>query len=121
MTMMSIDSGIHALFSSEEFGSCLAVEALTAAPPAGTPPNPAAYAWGHMPNTPDSNSWMNGGDPHGLAVFSSAIDGKHYGFLVEAAQNWIAKVDLNGVLGASPQQDGSVDLTPYVVYLPTTH
>ena len=121
MTMMSIDSTIHALFSSEEFGSCVGLEVLTGTPPSGTPPTPTTYAWGHMPQTPDSNTWMNGGDPHGLAVFASAIDGKHYGFLVNAAQNWIAKVDLNGVLGAAPQQDGSVDLTPYVIYLPTTH
>jgi hypothetical protein len=120
MTMIAADSIAHILFSSEEFGACTAVEALTSSPPSGAPPIPTTYVWGPgLPNTPDNNSWVNGGDPHGVAVFTSVVSGKHYGFLVNSSQNWIARVDLEGVLGATPNPNG-IDLTPYVFYLPTT-
>ncbi len=120
MTMIAADSLAHILFSSEEFGACTAVEALPSSPPSGAPPMPTTYVWGTgLPNTPDSNGWVNGGDPHGVAVFTSVVNGKHYGFLVNQQQNWIARVDLEGMLAATPNPNG-IDLTPYVFYLPTT-
>ena len=123
MTMISADSSSHALFSSEEFGNCTAIESLTSSVPSGAPPNPTGYVWGFMPNTPDSNQWFNGGDPHGVAVFTSVVDGKHYGFLVNDQQTWIARIDLAGAQAAPPLSGGQldqIDLTPYTLYLPTT-
>ncbi len=123
MTMIAVDSGSHTLFSSAEFDVCTAVESLPSSVPVGTPPSPTAYVWGNMPNTPDSGSWFNGGDPHGVSVFTSVVDGKHYGFLVNDGQNWVARVDLAGAQAAPPLSGGQldqIDLTPYILYLPTT-
>jgi hypothetical protein len=74
-----------------------------------------------MPS-PDGIPWNNGGDPHGIAVFTSVVDGKPYGFLIRSDQAWVARIDLAGVknaplvLGGLPNQ---VDLTPFVFFLKT--
>jgi hypothetical protein len=66
-----------------------------------------------------------------VSAFTSVVDGKVYGFLVEfqysgitpVSNNWVAKIDLAGALPAqqipSPTEPGEIDLTPYITYLPT--
>jgi len=120
MTMIATDSATHTLFSSEEFYNCTAIETLASSAPTGAPPMPTGYVWDTMPDTPDKASWINGGDPHGVAIFTSVVDGKHYGFLVNEQQNWIARIDLAGAQGAPQMGQGQIDLTPYTFYLPTT-
>lgn len=56
-----------------------------------------------MPPAPDGSAFVNGRDPNAIATFTSVFDNKIYGLLVDANQNWIAKIDLSGVL---PQSSG---------------
>jgi len=121
-TMVSIESVTHFLFVATEFGDCAAVEPLPNAVSAGAPPVPSVFNWGHMPSAPDGFGWDNGADPHGVAVFTSVVDGKPYGFLIRSDQAWVARVDLKGLAGAPPFSGGGpgqIDLTPFVVFLST--
>jgi hypothetical protein len=71
---------------------------------------------------PDGIAWNNGGDPHGIAVFTSVLNGKPYGFLIRGDQAWIARVDLSGVRDTQTLTTGlfgEVDLTPFVFFLKT--
>lgn len=125
MTYVAVDSLSHTLFSSEEFGQHTAVELLQPSIVSGAAPaNPTGYVWDLMPNTPDTFPWAGAGDPHAVSIFTSVVDGKLYGFLVNDTQTWIAKVDLAGALAAtpvaSPAYPGQIDLTSYTTYLPTT-
>jgi hypothetical protein len=123
MTYVAVDSASHTLFTSQEFYNMTAIELLPATAPAGAPPAPTGYVWAYMPNTPDGNGYLNGGDPHGVSIFTSVVDGKLYGFLIDQSQTWVAKIDLAGGLAAtqiaSPPYPGEIDLTSYTTYLPT--
>lgn len=121
-TMVSIESSSHFLFLGTEFGDCAAVEPMPTTAISGAPPVPGFFNWGHMPAAPDGIAWDNGADPHGIAVFTSVVDGRAYGFLVRRDQAYVARIDIAGVAGASPMAGGGpgqVDLTPYVVFLKT--
>lgn len=120
-SMISAESSTHNLFLATEFADCAAVESLPTSVIAGAPPTPAVFRWGHMPS-PDATSWNNGGDPHGIAVFTSVVDGKAYGFLVRFDQAWVARIDLAGLKNASLLVGGlpnQVDITPFVFFLKT--
>jgi hypothetical protein len=93
-TMVSIEGSSHFLFVGTEFGDCAAVQPLPTSPISGPPPTPAVFDWGHMPSAPDGFGWDNGADPHGIAVFTSVVDGKPYGFIVRNDQAWVARVDM---------------------------
>ena len=87
----------------------------------GAPPAPALFRWGHMPS-PDGILWDNGADPHGIAVFTSVVDTKPYGFLIRRDQAWVARIDLAGVASAPLKPGGltnEVDLGPFVLFLRT--
>ena len=125
MTYVAVDSVSHTMFTSEEFGAHTAIEVLPSSVASGAAPaNPTGYVWDNMPNTPDSIPWAGAGDPHAVSIFTSVVDGKLYGFLVNDSQTWIAKIDLAGALAATPisgsTPPGQIDLTPYTAYLPTT-
>jgi trimeric autotransporter adhesin len=124
MTYITIDSTSHTLFTSQEFGNLTAIELLPSSTSTGAPAAPTGYVWATMPNTPDGNGYANGGDPHAVSIFTSVVDGKLYGFLVEDQQNWVAKIDLAAALAATqianPPYPGEIDLTPFTTYLPTT-
>ena len=68
--------------------------------------------------TPDNQKWLFGLDPHGIAVFTSVVNGNHFAFLVDKNANWVARVDLPAMAGAAPKSKG-IDLTPYVTFLQT--
>jgi IPT/TIG domain len=121
-SLVSVESTSHLLFLGTEFADCAAVESLPAAPLVGTPPLPAVFRWGHVPIRPDGYLWNNGGDPHGIAVFTSVVDGKAYGFLVSDDANWVARIDLSALASApnlSGGGPGEVDLSPYIVFFNT--
>ncbi len=121
-TMVSIENVSHILFLGAEFDSCAAVEQLPSAPVSGPPPTPTSFVWGQMPATPDGFIWNNGGDPHGIAVFTSVVNGRSYGFLVDANAPWVARIDLVAVTSAPPLSGGApgqVDLTPFVFFIQT--
>ena len=121
-SLVSVESTTHFLFLGTEFADCAAVEPLTTSAVIGAPPTPDVFRWGHMPSTPDGLLWDNGGDPHGIAVFTSVLDGKANGFLIHRSQQWVARVDLAGVRDAQLKAGGSpneVDLSPFVFMLST--
>jgi hypothetical protein len=121
-TMVSIESTSHILFLGTEFGDCAGVQPLPTSQVSGAPPYPALFNWGHMPSAPDGLGWDNGADPHGIAVFTSVVDGKPYGFLVRSDQAWVARIDMNGVVSAPPLSgglQGEVDLTSFVAFFNT--
>ena len=89
------------------------------------------YAFAPMPATPDSNPFLSGSDPNAIASFASVVDKKDYGVLLDANQNWIAKINpliaqsftTLGTLPAGfliPPTDFTAGMTgDAVIYLPT--
>jgi hypothetical protein len=59
-----------------------------------------------MPSLPESTTWSNMGDPHGVAVATGVLDGKPQGFLVSYDRNWVARIDLEGLLGSIQSPEG---------------
>jgi CHAP domain/IPT/TIG domain len=121
-SLVSAESSTHLLFLGTEFADCAAVEPLPSSTISGAPPLPAIFHWGHMPLAPDGSFWINGGDPHGIAAFTSVVNGKAYGFLINISQSWVARIDLAGVRDASLKAgglQGEVDPSPFVTFLRT--
>jgi hypothetical protein len=120
--LASVDLTTHLLFAGTEFDYCAAVETQPSSPITGAPPAPATFHYGIVPNAPDGSTWDNGGDPHGVAVFTSVVDGKSYGFLILfPTQAYVARVDLVGMRDA-PLMTGTtnqIDMTPYVFFIST--
>ena len=123
----------HVLFSAQPSGTCVAIEELPLSTFFG-PPNifSIAYGYGAMPSTPDGVAFTNASDPNAIATFTSVYNNKLYGLLVDANENWIAKINLVTTEGliADPFSDtlpsginiglSALTLTAPVVYLPTT-
>jgi hypothetical protein len=117
------------LYLSQASGSCFGFEVWPSDPLASLTLD--QYGYGALPATPDGNAFVNGNDPNTIASFNSVVDKKNYAILVDANQNWIAKINPALVLsftsiGALPS--GSVIPTAYlaagqdgdsVIYLPT--
>jgi hypothetical protein len=51
--------------------------------------------------TPDGNPWANGDDPNSITTFNDVYSSSHanYGLLVDANQQWIARINLELALG----------------------
>jgi len=121
LTMISVDSSIHmAAVAAEHDQDCLALELLPPIEPApdSAPGVPDVFIWGHIPQTPDNQAWRFGLDPHAIAVFTSVVNGNHFAFLVDKNANWVARVDLAALAGATPNSKG-IDLAPYVAFFQT--
>ena len=121
LTMVAVDSSIHAAaVTAEQDGDCFALELLPTAEPApdSAPGVPDTFIWGHMPPTPDGHGWQFGLDPHALAVFTSVVNGNHFAFVVDKNANWVARVDLAALAGATPQSTG-IGLKRYITFLQT--
>lgn len=119
-TMVSIESTSHLLFAGTEFSNCAGVEKLPQSPLQGAPPVPTSFLWGVVPNPPDGTAFSDGGDPHGIAVFTSVVSGKPTGFLIDSQGPWVARMDLQAMASATPVVgglQGQIDLTPYVTFL----
>jgi hypothetical protein len=121
------------LFSAQPSGSCVAVEELPTSTFFGPPDiSSIAYGYGAMPPTPDGVAFSNASDPNSIATFTSVFDNKLYGLLVDANDNWIAKINLvttEGLIADPFSQTlpsgvniglSSLTLTAPVIYLPTT-
>jgi len=77
-----------------------------------------------MPNLPGGGGFSNLGDPHGIAVSTSIINGKPVGFVVDEGLQWVARVDLTA-FAALEQSDAGVAATTtqiqsVVTYLDST-
>jgi hypothetical protein len=100
----TIDPQNHVLFLEEEFGSALGAAQL----PGGTAVG--SYTSADIPDPsavcPEVTSWSNAGDPHGLAIYTGAIDGKEKGLLIDSSTKCLAIIDLDAFI-AAPQSAGT--------------
>ncbi len=91
--LVNYTGGNHVLVSSNTGGNCLGVESWPIPGDALLPSN-INYGYAAIPATPDNNPFVNGSDPNQFAAFNSVYDKKTYGVLVDANQQWIAKINL---------------------------
>jgi len=82
----------HTLFSSQTGGSCVGFQVW---PIPGSPLDSTQipYGYGSMPATPDAKPFVNGKDPNAITTFTSVIDKKNYGVLMNADVSWMAKIN----------------------------
>jgi hypothetical protein len=109
---VSVGSGTnaaHTLFTSQTSGNCVgfqiwpnSVSQLGAAQ--------IVYGYGTMPASPDGKPFVNGTDPNAIATFTSLVDKKNYGVLLNANQNWIAKINFATVFSLANIGVGSPTL-----------
>jgi hypothetical protein len=80
---------------------------------------------GTMPNLPGgAGGFANMGDPHGIAVSTSILNGKPVGFVVDRGLQWVARLDLTAFAGLE-QSDaavtaGTTQMQGLVTYLDST-
>jgi hypothetical protein len=91
----------HTVFLSQPSGSCVGFETWPNSIFLPLDPTQISYAFGTMPPTPDGNPFSNGNDPNAITTFTSVVDKKNYGVLVNANQNWIAKLNLGNLSAQS--------------------
>jgi hypothetical protein len=89
---------VHTLFSSQTMGSCVGFEIWPNQNSTPLDPSQIFYGYGPMPATPDGNPFVNGNDPNAITTFTSVVDKKNYGVLVNADQQWIAKINFGTVI-----------------------
>jgi len=102
-------SAAHTLFTSQTSGNCVGFQIW---------PNSVSqlglaqivYGYGTMPASPDGKPFVNGTDPNAIATFTSLVDKKNYGVLVDANQNWIAKINFATVFSLANIGVGSPTL-----------
>jgi hypothetical protein len=90
------------LFLSQPGGNCVGFEIWPSQNSEPFVPLNLLYGYGNVPNTPDGNLFLNGNDPNTIATFTSVVTGTNYGVLVDANQNWIAKLNLTGTKSTQP-------------------
>jgi hypothetical protein len=96
MTAMGVspNGGSHTLMAGQTGGNCLGVQAWPV-PGVLLSPFQVSYGYGPIPNTPDvpvPQPFVTGNDPNAIAIFNSVYDKNLYGVLVDANQQWIAKI-----------------------------
>jgi hypothetical protein len=89
LTGVAIDPSGHHAFLEQEVGSGVGILALDPKPPATRTLISAS-----MPDFPKGTPWVNVGDPHGIAVTTGRAGKVPFGFLVNATQTYVARVDL---------------------------
>lgn len=103
----SASAAAHTLFTSQTSGSCVGFEIWPPPSESGQPlgqlqPSLITYGYGPLSNTPDGNTFVNGGDPNAIATFNSVVDKNNYGLLIDgnpqANQQWIAKINFGNLL-----------------------
>jgi hypothetical protein len=116
---VAVEPTHHLGFWEGEDSSNVAVVDLVAA-------NSGSQAWvgGTMPSPPTGGSFTTLGDPHGIAVTTSIIDGSSVGFLVDSGMQWVARVDLKKLqsleMGDASVTAGTAQMQGAVTYLDAT-
>jgi hypothetical protein len=102
----AVEPNHHLAFLEEEGGSTVGVFNLSQANANGgnTP-----VVVGTMPTAPGGGGFQNIGDPHGIAVTTSLSTAGPVGFVVDSGYQWVARVDIAGMLAAGGP-DGAVML-----------
>lgn len=93
-----VSQASHLLFTSQTGANCIGFQSL---PGSDSTPLQAAnvqYSFGNMPPTPDGNAFVNGSDPNAIATFNDVFNKGQYALLVDANQQWVAKINLALVL-----------------------
>jgi hypothetical protein len=110
LTGVAIEPSRHYAFWEEESGALVAVADLS---------HDISLVTGEVPSPPGSTAaWRNMGDPHGIAVATSIASGKSVGFVVNAEQRWIARIDFESMLAThSPNPLGPAEMAPFVTFL----
>ncbi len=113
-TGMAVEPSSHLLFLEEEFSNVIGLVVLPTSTSSGsavineytsaTIPSPSATCTG-------VSRWNNVGDPHGLALFTSVVDGKPMGLLINNVKSCAAIVDLNA-FRAAPKTTGTNRVDP---------
>ncbi|GGJ37034.1 Ig-like domain-containing protein [Deinococcus roseus] len=112
LTDISVDSIIHVAFFSAEFCSGSARDAMgfVKMPTSKTAPLEFGdYAFSSIPNPAEGVTWLNPGDPHGIANFTLAAGSKHYGLLMNDSKTYLAVVDLEKLMDA-PRDPNDIHL-----------
>ena len=114
---VAVEPTTHLVFWEGEDSSEVAV---ASAPQAST--GSQSYVAGTMPNLPgDAGAvFINLGDPHGIAVTASILNGKPVGFVVDSGRQWVARVDLASLAALEPP-DASAVLTPAALQAAVTY
>lgn len=135
-----ISETVNTLFTSQTLGNCIGLELWPSIPPLNI--GQILYGYGSLPATPDGNGFVTSEDPNAIATFTSIVDKKNYGVLVDGGEmngggNWIAKINFATVFSlanigpgnGNPPLPGGQVLTPLdlaagvggdpVLYLPT--
>jgi hypothetical protein len=103
--------GFHlAIVTGENGGNQFGVLQLPSTSGTGTPAF-VDYAAATLPNTPDSNAFSEGFEPHQVTSYTSPNTGKPYGLLVGAPPNYVAVIDLQALLSA-PRTAGTHTVDP---------
>jgi len=99
---------VHTLLTSQTGSNCVGLQLWPNQPVQGglslaNPNLSIPYGYGTMPATPDGNAFVNGNDPNAIATFTSVVDKKDYGILINTDQQWIAKINFSdaGLLGVA--------------------
>jgi hypothetical protein len=120
--------GATVLYMAQPGGSCFGFEAVSTS--FFLDLTQSEYGYAPMPDTPDGSAFLNYSDPNAITNFNSVVDKKNYGVLLDASENWIAKVNpqiITGFTTPGPLPSG-LDVSsflgtaaPYnsVIYLPT--
>ena len=92
---------IHTLFTSQTSGSCAGFQIWPSSTSTALNAPDITYWYGPMPATPDSKPFLNGSDPNAIATFNDVYKNSNYGLLVDANQQWIARINLGFPLSIS--------------------
>ena len=113
---VAVEPNKNLAFWEPAFYSDIAVADLTQANLGGT-----ASVYATMPGVPGGASFSNIGDPHGIAVTTALTSGGPVGFVVDSQLQWIARIDLAGMLAAgAPDASSTLSnamVAPYVTFL----
>jgi Abnormal spindle-like microcephaly-assoc'd, ASPM-SPD-2-Hydin len=85
----------HILFSSQTLGNCIGFQSWPSADSIPLEPSNVQYYYGNMSATPDGKDFVNGSDPNAIATFNDVLNSGQYGLLVDANQQWVAKINFN--------------------------
>jgi len=85
----------HILFSSQTSGNCIGFQSWPSADSTPLEASNVQYYFGNLPATPDGKDFVNGSDPNTIATFNDVFNNGQYGLLVDANQQWVAKVNFN--------------------------
>jgi len=91
---------VHTLITSQTSGNCIAFQS----PWPQNSTNPLVvpdinYGYGNMPPTPDGQPFVNGTDSNTITAFNDVYKAANYGVLVDANQQWIARINYASLLG----------------------